>query len=161
MDNAREIRDLFGLINEAYKEKRYLDLADFYEEYLIRRGLKIGCEHTYFLDLTEDLTIKIPKPVIAEMEIDDEPCLISKPFDDMISFTKMYDGATVEELEKQGDVYSLILEMIEFPKDGMWKLRKEWIDMIDLQVGDLVLLSSSDESFTIKKFDISAEVFVD
>ena len=36
MDNAREIRDLVGLINEAYKEKRYLDLADYYDEYLIR-----------------------------------------------------------------------------------------------------------------------------
>ena len=161
MDNTREIKDLAGLITVAYKEKRYLDLADYYEEYLIRRGLKIGCEHTYFLDLADDLTIKIPKPVIAEMEIDDEPCLISKPFDDMISFTKMYEGATVEDLEKQGDVYSQILELIEFPKDGIWKLREEWIDMIDLKVGDLILISSLDESFTIKKFDVSAEIFID
>lgn len=161
MDNAREIRELVGLMNEAYKEKRYLDLADYYDEYLIRRGEKMACEHTYFLDLSEDLTIKIPKPVIKEMIGENEPCLINKPFVDMISFTKMYKGATVEELEKQGDVYSPILELIDFPKDGVCKLRKEWIDMIDLQVGDLVLLSSSDESFTIKKFDISTEVFVD
>ena len=161
MDNAREIKDLVGLINEAYEEKRYLDLADYYDEYLIRRGLKIGCEHTYFLDLTDDLTVKIPKSVITDLGIDDEPCLISKPFDDIISFTKLYEGATVDDLERQGDAYSEILELIAFPKDGVWKLRKEWIDMIDLKVGDLVLLSSSDESFSIKKFDKSAEVFVD
>lgn len=161
MDNAREIKDLVGLIYVAYKEKRYLDLADYYEEYLIRRGLKIGCEHTYFLDLTEDLTIKIPKSIISEMDIDNEPCLISKPFDDIIAFTKMYEGATVEDLKKQGDVYSQILELIEFPQDGIWKLRKKWIDMIDLRVGDLILLSAFDESFNIKKFDISTEIFVD
>lgn len=161
MDNAREIKDLVSLMNEAYKEKRYLDLSDYYDEYLIRRGLKIGCDHTYFFDLTDDLVIKIPKSVIAEMDVDNEPCLISKPFEDIISFTKMYEGATVEGLKKQGDVYSQILELTEFPKNGIWKLNKEWIDMIDLKVGDLVLLSSFDESFNIKKFDISAEIFVD
>ncbi len=47
-------------------------------------------EHTYFFDLTEDLSLKIPQPVIDEMELTDEPCLITKPFDDMLSFTKMY-----------------------------------------------------------------------
>lgn len=161
MDNAREIKDLVSLINEAYKEKRYLDLADYYDEYLIRRGLKIGCDHTYFLDLAEDLTIKIPKPVIKEMDVDNEPCLISKPFDDILSFTRMYEGATVEDLKKQGEAYSQILELTEFPQDGIWKLNEEWIDMIDLKVGDLILLSAFDESFTIKKFDIEKEVFFD
>ncbi len=160
MENNEHIKDLIVLMESAYKEKRYLDLADYYDEYQIRKGLKMAYEHTYFFDLTEDLSLKIPQPVIDEMELTDEPCLITKPFDDMLSFTKMYEGATVEGLKPNDKEYKKILEMIDAPKDRVLHLKQEWLDEINLKAGDLMLITSFDDSFDIQKFDLS-EIEVD
>lgn len=161
MNNERHIEELLELMQSAYKEKRYLDLADYYDEYQICKEVKMAYEHTYFSDLPEDLTLKIPKPVIDEMELDNEPCLVSKPFDDILSISKMYEGATVASFKLQEDFHKQMIEMIQIPKNRVLQLKKEWIDQIGLKVGDLILLTSFDESFNIQRFDISKEIFID